>query len=182
MTQPLPDIALTRINGSEDSLASHRGKVLLIVNTASQCGLTPQYAGLEELHRKYADRDFEVLAFPSNDFGSQEPGSDEDIAQFCEVNYQTSFPLFTKGPVTGEDRQPLYNALIAAAPGKSGDVDTFKSRLREHGMTPNNDPEVLWNFEKFLVGKDGAVIDRFSPTMAPDDPQIIAAIEKGLAA
>ena len=182
MPEALPDIPLTRINGAPDSLGAHRGTVLLIVNTASQCGLTPQYAGLEELQRSYADRGFTVLAFPANDFGAQEPGADEAIAQFCEVNYQTSFPLFSKASVVGPDKQPLYAALVAAAPGKTGDAATFRERLRGHGMIPNEDPEVLWNFEKFLVNRDGTVAARFAPAVAPDDPQLIAAIEGALSA
>lgn len=179
-TQPLPDIALIRNDGSPDSLAAHRGKVLLIVNTASQCGLTPQYEGLEKLQSAYAERGLEVLGFPANDFGAQEPGSDADIAQFCAVNFQTSFALFRKAPVVGEDKQPLYAALVAAAPAKSGEVDSFKDRLRSHGLVPNEDPEVLWNFEKFLVGRDGRVLARFSPTTEPEDPALIAAIETAL--
>lgn len=177
----LPEtIELNRINGSADTLGEHRGKVLLVVNTASQCGLTPQYAGLEELRRRYGERGFEVLGFPSNDFGNQEPGTDEDIASFCEVNFQASFPLFAKTRVTGEDKHPLYAALTQAKPDKTGPVEEMRARFREHGMTPNEDPEVLWNFEKFLVGRDGEVLARFAPGMAPDDPALIEAIEAAL--
>lgn len=178
--KPLPDIALIRNDGSPDNLAAHRGKVLLIVNTASQCGLTPQYQGLEELQTTYADRGLEVLGFPANDFGAQEPGSDDEIAQFCSINFQTSFPLFRKASVVGSDKQPLYAALVEAAPTKTGNVDGFKDRLRSHGLVPNEDPEVLWNFEKFLVGRDGQVLARFSPTTEPEDPALITAIETAL--
>ena len=177
----LPDFELTRIDGGADTLSAHRGKVLLIVNTASQCGLTPQYAGLEELQRCYGERGFEVLAFPSNDFGAQEPGSDDEIASFCEVNYQTSFPLFAKGPVTGADKQPLWAALTSAIEEKQGDAETMRERFRANGMTPNEDPEVLWNFEKFLVGRDGKVLARFAPGTTPDDPALRDAIEGVLA-
>ncbi len=176
----LPDIALTRGDGTPDSLGAHAGKVLLVVNTASQCGLTPQYSGLEALHQKLGARGFEVLAFPANDFGAQEPGSDGEIASFCEVNYGASFPIFAKASVVGEAKQPLYAALTEAAPEKRGDAETFRERLRSHGMVPNEDPEVLWNFEKFLVGKDGAVIARFAPTTTPDDPELLAEIERAL--
>ncbi|HEX2794983.1 MAG TPA: glutathione peroxidase [Croceicoccus sp.] len=176
----LSDIALTRGNGGADSLAAHRGNVLLIVNVASQCGLTPQYAGLQALHDKYADHGFEVLGFPANDFGAQEPGTDAEIATFCETNFGVSFPVFAKASVVGADKQPLYAELVEAAPTKQGDAEGFRAKLRDYGMTPNEDPEVLWNFEKFLVGRDGEVIARFSPTTAPDDPELVDAIEAAL--
>jgi len=174
-------IALNRIDGAPDTLAQHKGKVLLVVNVASKCGLTPQYEGLEKLYQTYKDKGFEVLGFPANDFGAQEPGTHEEIVEFCQVNYGVSFPLFAKAPVTGADKQPLYAALTEAVPTKQGDVDTFKERLKGYGMTANDDPEVLWNFEKFLIAKDGTVVARFSPTMAPDDSEIVAAIEAELA-
>lgn len=181
MTQPLPDIALTRGDGTSDSLAAHRGKVLLVVNTASQCGLTPQYSGLETLQKSYAAQGFEVLAFPANDFGAQEPGTDEEIAKFCETGFNVSFPLFAKASVVGEAKQPLYAALTSAIPEKQGNPEAFRERLRGFGMTPNEDPEVLWNFEKFLIAKDGTVAGRFAPTVTPDDPGLVAAIETELA-
>jgi glutathione peroxidase len=180
MTQPLEDVALTRIDGTADTLAAHRGNVLLVVNTASQCGLTPQYSGLEQLHCRYRERGFEVLGFPANDFGAQEPGSDEEIAGFCETGFNVSFPMFAKASVLGDDKQPLYRALTAAAPDKHGDPESFRQRLRGHGRTPTEDPEVLWNFEKFLVARDGRVAARFAPTVAPDDPGLVAAIESEL--
>jgi glutathione peroxidase len=181
MAEVLDDIPLTRIDGAPDSLASHRGNVLLIVNVASQCGLTPQYAGLEDLHRRYADRGFEVLGFPANNFGGQEPGTDAEIASFCETGFNVSFPLFTKASVVGEGKQPLYRALTAAAPEKRGEAAPFRERLRGHGMTPTEDPEVLWNFEKFLIARDGSVAGRFAPAVTPDDPELVAAIEGELA-
>jgi glutathione peroxidase len=177
----LADIPLTHIDGKPDSLADHAGKVLLVVNVASKCGLTPQYEGLEALYRRYQDQGFEVLGFPANDFGAQEPGSNEEITEFCKLNYGVSFPLFTKADVTGPAKQPLYAALIEAVPNKLGDVDGMKERFRGYGMTPNDDPEVLWNFEKFLIGKTGNVVARFAPATAPDDPELIAAIESELA-
>jgi glutathione peroxidase len=180
MADVLEDIPLTRIDGQPDSLAAHRGNVLLVVNVASQCGLTPQYAGLEELQRQYGDRGFEVLGFPANDFGSQEPGTDQDIAKFCETGFNVSFPLFTKASVLGEGKQPLYRALTEAAPTKRGDAEPFRERLRGYGMTPSQDPEILWNFEKFLIGRDGGVAARFAPTTAPDDPELVQAIEAEL--
>ena len=180
MGAPLPDIALTRSDGSADSLGAHRGTVLLIVNTASKCGLTPQYAGLEQLQQTYGPRGFTVLGFPANDFGAQEPGSDEEIASFCQLNFATSFPLFQKASVVGTDKQPLYTALTQAIPTKRGEVEAMREKFRGYGMVPNEDPEVLWNFEKFLVGKQGEVLARFAPATAPDDAALIAEIEAAL--
>ena len=174
-------IPLTRIDGASDSLAQHKGNVLLVVNVASKCGLTPQYEGLEALYRQYRDRGFEILGFPANDFGAQEPGTHDEIVEFCSVNYGVSFPLFAKAPVTGEDKQPLYAALTEAVPTKQGDVEGMKERFRGYGMTPNEDPDVLWNFEKFLIARDGSVAGRFAPAMTPDDPVLVAAIEAELA-
>ena len=177
----LAAIPLTRNDGQPDSLAAHAGKVLLIVNVASKCGLTPQYEGLETLYQHYAGQGFEVLGFPANDFGAQEPGTDAEIAGFCSLNYGVSFPLFTKADVTGAAKQPLYAALTAARPEKVGPAAEFRERLKGYGMTPTEDPEVLWNFEKFLVGRDGSVIGRFAPGVTPDDPALVGAIEAALA-
>jgi len=174
-------IPLTRIDGSADTLANHSGNVLLVVNVASKCGLTPQYEGLEALYKSYKDKGFEVLGFPANDFGAQEPGTDEEIVEFCSLNYGVSFPLFTKADVTGPAKQPLYSALTEAVPTKQGDVAAMKERFKGYGMTPTDDPEVLWNFEKFLIAKDGSVAGRFAPAMTPDDPALVGAIEAELA-
>ncbi|MEO6091455.1 MAG: glutathione peroxidase [Novosphingobium sp.] len=177
----LTEIPLTRIDGSSDTLANHSGNVLLVVNVASKCGLTPQYEGLEKLYEAYKDQGFEVLGFPANDFGAQEPGSNEDISSFCSVNYGVSFPLFDKADVTGAAKQPLYAALTAAVPEKLGDVAAMRENLRGYGMTPTEDPEVLWNFEKFLITRDGEVAGRFAPSMTPDDPTLVNAVEAELA-
>jgi len=178
----LATIELARIDGRPDSLGKHAGNVLLLVNVASQCGLTPQYEGLEKLYRQYKDQGFEVLGFPANDFGAQEPGTHEEIAAFCQANYGVSFPLFAKADVSGPAKQPLYAALTEAMPEKVGPAEEFRERLRGYGMTPNLDPEVLWNFEKFLIGRDGTVIGRFAPGVAPDDAALVSAIETALAA
>src|ERR1700712_2077991 len=162
-------IPLTRIDGKPDTLGDHGGKVLLVVNVASKCGLTPQYEGLEKLYEGYKDKGFEILGFPANDFGAQEPGTDEEIVEFCSVNYGVSFPLFTKADVTGPAKQPLYAALTEAVPTKQGDVASMKERFKGYGMTPSDDPEVLWNFEKFLIAKDGSVAGRFAPGTEPAD-------------
>jgi glutathione peroxidase len=177
----LAAIPLTRIDGKPDSLAEHEGNVLLVVNVASKCGLTTQYEGLEKLYETYKDKGFEVLGFPANDFGAQEPGTHEEIVEFCKLNYGVSFPLFAKAPVTGDEKQPLYVALTEALPTKQGDVATMKERFKGFGMTPNEDPEVLWNFEKFLIGKDGSVAGRFAPGLTPEDPTLVSAIESELA-
>ena len=181
MSADLASIPLTRLDGSADSLANHAGNVLLVVNVASQCGLTPQYEGLEKLYKDYKDQGLEVLGFPANDFGSQEPGTDEEIVAFCSANYGVSFPMFTKADVTGPGKQPLYAALTAAKPEKQGPAAEFRERLKGYGMTPTEDPEVLWNFEKFLIGRDGSVAGRFAPGTAPDDAALVGAIEAELA-
>ena len=181
MAADIATIPLRRIDGSADTLSGHAGNVLLVVNVASKCGLTPQYEGLETLHRQYKDQGFEVLGFPANDFAAQEPGTDEEIVSFCSANYGVSFPMFAKADVTGADKQPLYAALTAAKPDKQGPVEEFRERLKGYGMTPTDDPEVLWNFEKFLIGRDGEVAARFAPATTPDDPALVGAIEAELA-
>lgn len=176
----IQDIALKTIRGADASLSDYAGKVLLIVNVASKCGLTPQYEGLEALYRDYRDRGLVVLGFPANDFAGQEPGTNDEIATFCTTNFGVDFPMFEKVVATGPDKHPLYGELTRAMPDKTGDAAEFREKLRGYGMTPTEDPEVLWNFEKFVVGRDGAVIARFSPTTAPDDPALVAVIEKAL--
>jgi glutathione peroxidase len=176
----LTAIPLTRIDGASDSLAQHKGNVLLVVNVASKCGLTPQYEGLEKLYNEKKDSGFEVLGFPANDFGAQEPGMHEEIQEFCKVNYGVTFPLFAKADVTGEGKQPLYAALTAAVPTKVGPAEEFREKLKGYGMTPTQDPEVLWNFEKFLIAKDGSVAGRFAPGTEPNDPALLSAIEAEL--
>jgi glutathione peroxidase len=175
------DIPLTTIDGQPASLGDHAGKVLLVVNVASKCGLTPQYTALEQLYEAKRDQGFAVLGFPANNFGAQEPGSNEEIVEFCSTTYDVQFPMFAKISVAGEDQHPLYKELTTAVPNAEGDSASFRERLRGFGMTPNEDPDILWNFEKFLVAKDGTVVRRFAPTMAPDDPAIVAAIDAELA-
>jgi glutathione peroxidase len=175
------DIPVSTISGEDASLADHAGEVLLVVNVASKCGLTPQYEALEKLYEQRRDQGFSVLGFPANNFGAQEPGTDEEIAEFCDTNYSVQFPLFSKISVVGDDQHPLYRELTTAIPRAEGDPDGFREMLAGHGMTPNQDPDILWNFEKFLVARDGTVVRRFAPTMAPDDPTILAAIDEQLA-
>ncbi|HXG48164.1 MAG TPA: glutathione peroxidase [Methylomirabilota bacterium] len=158
----LLDIPLKDINKKDTTLKAYQGKVLLIVNVASQCGLTPQYRALEAIHRKYKDQGFTVLGFPCNDFGGQEPGSNEEIKQFCSSKYDVSFPLFDKLHVKGSEQHPLYAALTGKGAKFPGDVK--------------------WNFGKFLVGRDGTVLQRFEPKTAPDAREVTDAIEAALAA
>jgi len=176
----LQDIPLTTIAGAPASLRDFEGNVLLVVNVASKCGLTPQYTALEQVYEQYQDRGFAVLGFPANNFGAQEPGTNEEIVEFCSTNFDVKFPMFSKISVVGDDQHPLYGALTAAAPRAAGDPDAFRERLTGFGMTPNKDPDILWNFEKFLVGRDGSVVARFAPTLTPDDPAVTAAIESAL--
>ena len=177
----IQNIPLNTIDGKPSSLKDFAGSVLLLVNVASKCGLTPQYDALEKLYEDKKDKGFAVLGFPANNFGAQEPGSNEEIAEFCKLTYSVKFPMFAKISVVGDDQHPLYKELTTAAPRANGDPDAFRDRLKGFGMTPNQDPDVLWNFEKFLVGKNGNVVARFAPTMTPDDPAIVAAIDAELA-
>jgi glutathione peroxidase len=175
-------IPVSTNTGEETTLDEHDGKVLLIVNVASQCGLTPQYEGLEALYESTRGEGFEVLAFPANDFGGQEPGTDAEIAEFCSTNYSVQFPLYSKITVSGDDKHPLYETLTTAIPaGEGGDYEAFRENLRGFDMTPTEDPDVLWNFEKFLVARDGTVVRRFAPTVTPDDPALVEAIQAELA-
>jgi glutathione peroxidase len=176
---PLQQIPLKTIDQQPASLADYQGKVALVVNTASKCGLTPQYAGLESLYTRLRERGFVVLGFPSNDFGGQEPGSNEDIASFCSTQYDVDFPLFSKIKVVGPQKHPLYATLIAQLP-KARDSEALREKLKGYNMTPNPEPEVLWNFEKFLIARNGEPVARFSPDMAPDDATLVAAIEREL--
>ena len=150
MATTLQSTPLKTIEGKDTSLGAYAGQVILVVNVASKCGLTPQYAGLEKLYAAYRDQGFVALGFPANDFGAQEPGTHEEIATFCSSTYGVSFPMFAKIAVTGADKHPLYQALTAAVPKAQGDKEAFRERLRGYGMTPNPDPEVLWNFESLI--------------------------------
>jgi glutathione peroxidase len=179
MSANLYDIPLQRIDATPVTLASYKDKVLLIVNVASKCGLTPQYAGLEALYREWHGRGLEVLGFPANDFGAQEPGSNEEVAAFCSTTFNVSFPLFSKISVVGVDQHPLYHALTHAQPQAVGE-DPFREAMRGYGIESNAAPDVQWNFEKFLVGRDGAVIGRFAPDITADDPRLVEAIEAAL--
>ncbi len=177
----LQSIPIETISGEPASLADYSGRVLLVVNVASKCGLTPQYEGLESLYERYHDRGFDVLGFPANDFRGQEPGTNEEILEFCQATYSIKFPMFAKIAVTGADKHPLYTSLTQAAPHASGDSATHRERLRSFGISANEDPDILWNFEKFLIGRDGSVLARFAPSVTPADPALVKAVEDALA-
>ena len=180
MSTSIYNIPVKTIQGEDINLNQYQGKVLLVVNVASKCGLTPQYEGLQQLYAAKQAQGLEILAFPSNDFLAQEPGSDAEIQEFCSLNYQVSFPLFAKIPVVGAEKHPLYTALTQAIPARIGEGPWWKD-LVDYGLTPNEPPEVLWNFEKFLVNKQGEVVARFAPDLTADDPRIVEAIEAELA-
>jgi glutathione peroxidase len=158
------DFPVNTLSGQPGSLGDLAGKTLLVVNVASKCGLTPQYEGLERLHERFADRGFSVVGFPCNQFGGQEPGTAEEIGEFCSVNYGVTFPMFEKIEVNGPGRHPVYGELttVPDADGEAGDIQ--------------------WNFEKFLVAPDGSVIGRYRPGTDPEDPELVAAIEASLPA
>jgi glutathione peroxidase len=184
-TAPLYDIPVHKITGEGTSLASYRGKVLLIVNVASKCGLTPQYDALEKLYARFKDSGLVVLGFPANDFAGQEPGTNEEIQTFCRSTFGVDFPMFSKITVTGPNTDPLYKSLIAAqpkatSPGRDAFRENLDGYLKQHNATTNPEPGILWNFEKFLIDRNGNVADRFSPEVLPDDPTVIAAIESAL--
>lgn len=183
MTQSFTQIAVNTIQGQPTSLAEHAGKVLLVVNVASKCGLTPQYDGLQALHEAKSDSGFSVLGFPANDFAGQEPRSNEEIAEFCTTNFSVTFPTHEKLVATGPDKHPLYAALISGYPSTDNEADSaaFREKLRGFGMTPTEAPEILWNFEKFLIGRNGSIAGRFAPTTTADDPALLAAIDAEIA-
>lgn len=153
----IQDISIKSIDGKETTLKAYAGKVLLIVNVASECGYTPQYTGLQALHEKLGGKGLVVMGFPCNDFGGQEPGGEAEIKTFCSLNYKVTFPMFAKVAIKGDGKHPLYAALQSATGG-----------------------EVGWNFEKFLVGKDGKVLQHFGSDVEPDSPALLEAIEAAL--
>jgi glutathione peroxidase len=180
MSNALYDIPLKQIDGSSGSLGDYRGKVLLVVNVASKCGLTPQYEGLEKLYQSKKSQGLEVLGFPANNFREQEPGSDAEIVEFCSTNYGVHFPLFSKISVVGADQHALYCELTTSQPGAIGE-GPFRERLKGYGIESANISDVLWNFEKFLIDRQGKVVARFAPDVAADDPRLLAALETQLA-
>lgn len=159
---PALNFTMNRLDGKSEKLANYQGKVILIVNTASQCGLTKQYKQLQALHQKYAEQGLVILGFPANEFGAQEPGSNSEISTFCTKNYGVKFPMFEKVVVKGEGQCPLYHFLTSKE------------------TNPQFSGDIKWNFEKFLINRKGEVIARFEPRISPDDRRVVAAIEKEL--
>jgi glutathione peroxidase len=157
------DFTLNSIDGQPAPLGAYKGKVVLLVNVASRCGFTPQYAALESVYEKFKDRGFVIVGIPANNFGSQEPGTNQEIKTFCQTKYSVTFPMMSKISVKGEDQTPLYQFLTDKA------------------AHPRTGGEIQWNFTKFLIGPDGRVIARFEPAITPDSPEVTAAIEKALA-
>jgi glutathione peroxidase len=182
MSASIYDIPVRKITGEETSLAEFKGHVLLVVNVASKCGLTPQYEGLEKVYEQYKGKGLVVAGFPANDFKGQEPGTNQEIQSFCTLNFGVKFPLFDKITVVGPEKHPLYAALIAAQPkAVSVNEPSWREKLKGYGIEGNPEPELLWNFEKFLVRRSGEVMERFAPDTAPDAPALVAAIEAELA-
>ena len=182
MSIDLYNIPVNKISGEHASLAEFKGKVILLVNVASKCGLTPQYEALENLYEQYRGQGLVVLGFPANNFKSQEPGTNEEIQAFCTTNYGVKFPMFSKISVAGADKHPLYQLLTTAQPVAISISEVpFREKLKGYGIETNADPEVLWNFEKFLISRDGQVVKRFAPDTLPDAPELIAAITEELA-
>jgi glutathione peroxidase len=182
MSASILDIPVKKITGEDTSLGEFKGHVLLVVNVASKCGLTPQYEGLEKIYEHYKGQGLVVVGFPANDFKQQEPGTNEEIQTFCTTNFGVKFPLFDKITVAGPEKHPLYKALTAAQPKAVSLSDIpFREKLKGYGIEGNPEPEVLWNFEKFLVSRTGEVVERFAPDTQPDAPELKAAIESELA-
>lgn len=183
MSQNVHNFNVKKIDGTDYNLKELQGQVLLLVNVASKCGLTPQYEGLEKLYRQYQDQGLAVLGFPANEFAGQEPGSNDEIQEFCRMNYGVGFPMFEKIVVKGEGQHPLYQFLTEAKPDAKLKSDSkLLPRLKEKGLLTGKENDIKWNFEKFLVNKKGEVVDRFSPDIDPMDPMIISAVERELAA
>ncbi|MFV8868930.1 glutathione peroxidase [Serratia fonticola] len=182
MSNPIYAIPLQTIENQSTTLNAYAGKVLLVVNVASECGLTKQYEGLEKLYETWREQGFAVLGFPSNEFLGQEPGSNEEILAFCRGTFGVQFPMFAKIEVNGDGRHPLYRELIAAQPqAVAPEGSGFLERMSSKGRAPKHTGDILWNFEKFLIGRDGQVIQRFSPDMTPEDPLVSEAIKQALA-
>jgi glutathione peroxidase len=182
MSTSIYDIPVHKLAGEDASLAEYKGKVLLIVNVASKCGFTPQYEGLEKLYKKYKDKGLVIVGFPANNFNEQEPGTNKEIQNFCTANFGVEFPMYSKINVVGPEKHPLYAALIAAHPARVSVSDVpWSEKLKGFGIKPNPEPEVLWNFEKFLVSRSGKVVQRFASDTVPDAPVLTAAIEAELA-
>lgn len=180
MADEIYEIPVKMIDGTETNLSEYKDKVLLVVNVASKCGLTPQYEGLQKLYDKYKDKNFEILGFPANNFMGQEPGTEEEIRDFCDTNYSVKFPLFSKISVKGNDQHPLYRHLTETHPKTDVGGDGFLMKLAKLGQILSKPNDVVWNFEKFLIGKNGEIAARFAPDVTAEDKRLIEKIESEL--
>ena len=181
MQSALSQIEFRTSDGQPANLSQYAGKVLLIVNVASKCGLTPQYDGLESMYEKYKDRGLVVLGFPANEFGNQEPGTNAEIQDFCRMTFGVQFPVFEKIVVKGEGQHPLYKHLTSTVPNAVKNPEgTLEKSLAQHGMLSGKPGDILWNFEKFLIDREGQIVGRFAPDVGPDEPMLIHAIETQL--
>lgn len=181
MSKNIYDFQVKTIQGKPVSLSEYKGKVLLIVNVASECGLTPQYEALEKLFEKYQKEGFAVLGFPANEFGAQEPGSNQEIQDFCQSKFGIKFPMFEKIVVKGNGQHPLYQFLTSQKPTAQVKPGTdFEGKLKGYGITREVKSDILWNFGKFLIGRNGEIVERFNPDTTPDDPTVTAKIESAL--
>ncbi|MBA4123434.1 MAG: redoxin domain-containing protein [Acidobacteria bacterium] len=181
MANELYKIPVKTIDGTETNLSEYKDKVLLVVNVASKCGLTTQYEGLEKLYESYHAKGLEVLAFPANNFMGQEPGTEDEIQEFCSTNFNVQFPLFSKLSVKGDDQHKLYKHLTETKPETDVNDGEFEAKLKSYGSTRSTPNEVLWNFEKFLIGKDGEVVARFAPDVTAEDSRLVGRVEAELA-
>lgn len=180
MANELYEIPVKTIDGQETNLGEYKDKVLLVVNVASKCGLTPQYEGLENLYENYREKGFEVLGFPANNFMGQEPGTEEEIKDFCDTNYNVRFPLFSKISVKGGDQHQLYHYLTETKPDTDVNDGGLEEKLKGFGSVRSQPSEVLWNFEKFLIGKNGEIVARFAPDVTAEDERLVAKVEEEL--
>ena len=173
-------IPVTLADGRQTALSEYKGKVIMVVNVASKCGLTKQYEGLEKLYEDKQAEGLVIAAFPANNFKEQEPGTDTEIVEFCQLTYDVKFPIFSKISVKGRDQHPLYKALTSIDLPTTGD-GPMKERLRSLGLELQDGGEIVWNFEKFLIGRDGRVVARFAPDVEPQDSRVVDAVERELA-
>lgn len=180
MANEIYEIPLKTIDGTETNLGEYKDKVLLVVNVASKCGLTPQYAGLQKLYTDYQAKGLEVLGFPANNFMGQEPGTEDEIKDFCDANYSVKFPMFSKVSVKGDDQHQLYHYLTETKPETDVNDGVMEEKLKGYGSVRSQPNEVLWNFEKFLIGKNGEVAARFAPDVTAEDARLVAKVEEEL--
>ena len=183
MSESIYEIPVRRIDGTETTLGAFRGKVVLVVNVASACGLTPQYAALEKLFEAKQAEGLVVAGFPANEFGAQEPGSNQEIAHFCASKYGVTFPMFEKIVVKGSGIHPLYRRLIDAQPlAREKPGSDFRAKLAGYGIKQEHPSDITWNFEKFLISRDGKVVGRFAPDTTPEDALLTEAVARELRA